>query len=58
MREHIKKCLDSLLSQTMPVQILVVDGGSTDNTINILEEYGSKIQVLNNPEKECHRLEI
>ena len=49
--KHIKKCLDSLLSQTMPVQILVVDGGSTDNTLSILEEYGSQIQVLNNPDK-------
>ena len=30
--QHINRCIDSLLSQTMSVEILVLDGGSTDNT--------------------------
>lgn len=35
----IKRCLDSLLNQTIPVEIIVVDDGSTDNTNSICENY-------------------
>ncbi|RJU85069.1 MAG: glycosyltransferase [Candidatus Poseidoniales archaeon] len=46
--QFIARCIDSLLSQTMPVQILVLDGGSTDKTLEILESYGDSIKVIDN----------
>ena len=45
----ISKCIDSLVSQTMPIDILVLDGGSTDKTLEILAGYGDAIKVVNNP---------
>ena len=50
-QSHIGKCIDSLLAQTFPVEILVMDGGSTDETLIILNNYGEKIRVINNPGK-------
>ena len=47
----ISKCIDSLVSQTMPIDILVLDGGSTDKTLEILAGYGDAIKVVNNPGK-------
>lgn len=36
----IKETLDSILSQDYrPIEILVLDGGSTDETVNVLESY-------------------
>ncbi len=40
----LKSCLDSIVTQLgNDGEILVIDGGSVDNTINIVESYGSKI---------------
>lgn len=40
----IKKSLDSLLNQTYrPIEIIVIDGGSSDGTLEILRSYGDKI---------------
>jgi glycosyltransferase involved in cell wall biosynthesis len=47
----ITRCIDSLLAQTMPVDVLVLDGGSTDNTLELLSKYGDSITVVNNPGK-------
>ena len=47
----INRCIDSLLAQTMSLDILVMDGGSSDNTLAILESYGDSIKVVNNPGK-------
>tara|TARA_B100000212_G_scaffold233915_1_gene177874 strand:+ start:21033 stop:22025 length:993 start_codon:yes stop_codon:yes gene_type:complete len=49
--EFIGRCIESLLSQTMPIDILVLDGGSTDSTLAILSEFGDKITVIDNPGK-------
>ncbi|MDC3290128.1 glycosyltransferase, partial [bacterium] len=49
--KFITRCIDSLLAQTMPVEILVLDGGSTDSTLDLLSKYGDSITVLNNPGK-------
>ncbi len=51
---YLKQCLDSLLSQTLNnIEIICVDNGSTDDSLNILKEYGDKhdnIVILVHPE--------
>lgn len=49
--KYIKRCVDSLLAQTFPLDILVLDGGSTDSTLEILQNYGDSIRVIHNPGK-------
>jgi glycosyltransferase involved in cell wall biosynthesis len=42
--EFIKRTIDSVLSQDYPnLEYIVMDGGSTDKTVEILKKYGSKI---------------
>jgi len=44
---YLEECLDSLLGQTEPAyEIIVVNDGSTDNTLEILENYGNKIKCI------------
>lgn len=47
--EYLEKCLQSIRNQTQPAEIIVVDGGSTDGTFAIANEYGC--QWLVNPLK-------
>ncbi len=53
----IAQCLDSVLEQTYPIQlmdIMVVDGGSTDKTCDIVTNYHTKysnIRLLHNPKR-------
>ena len=49
--QFIGKCIESLLAQTMPVEILVMEGGSTDSTKEILASFGDSIKVVENPGK-------
>ena len=44
--QFIGKCIESLLAQTMPVEILVMEGGSTDSTKEILASFGDSIKVV------------
>lgn len=40
---YLKECLDSLINQTLTdIEIICVNDGSTDNSLDILEEYQSK----------------
>jgi succinoglycan biosynthesis protein ExoA len=55
---YIQKCLESLLNQTFSkksFQIIIVDGGSTDNTLHIVERYLGKypdfISLHHNPKQ-------
>lgn len=50
-RSFVRDCLDSLAGQDYPsiVEILVVDGGSTDGTRSIVEQYGAPVRLIDNP---------
>ncbi len=43
--ENLRNLLDSILDQTLlPDEVVICDGGSTDNTCAILEEYQQRLQ--------------
>ena len=40
---YIRECIETVLSQTMEeIEVLCIDAGSTDGTLEILEEYAGK----------------
>lgn len=55
--KFIARCLDSVICQSYPFEdmdVMVIDGGSKDRTIEIVREYQKKysnIRVLNNPDR-------
>lgn len=42
----IRNCVDSLLNLEHTCKIAVIDGGSTDDTIEMLKQYGSKLDLV------------
>lgn len=46
--KYIEACLESVLRQTYPIEIIVVDNASADQTRAILVKYQDKIQVILN----------
>jgi glycosyltransferase involved in cell wall biosynthesis len=46
--KNIKACLDSV--KGLVNEIVIVDGGSTDNTVKIAKKYGAKIISADNPQ--------
>ncbi|WP_420317641.1 glycosyltransferase family 2 protein [Ekhidna sp.] len=42
----INKCLETLFQSSYPTEIIVIDNGSTDQTIPLLEKFGEKIQLI------------
>lgn len=48
--EYIERCIDSVINQTYKkIEIIVINDGSTDNTVNIIKKYNDKrIRLINN----------
>jgi len=50
--KYIRQTVDSVLNQTYPnFELIVVDDGSTDDTRQILEEYGERIRIGEHPQR-------
>src|SRR5512140_19683 len=48
---YIKRCLESILAQKYPCkEVVVIDNASTDGTIDILEQYEDRCQIVYNDE--------
>ena len=47
--KYIKKCLESIINQTYKnIEILIINDGSTDNTLNICKSYNDeRIRIIN-----------
>jgi glycosyltransferase involved in cell wall biosynthesis len=42
--KHLQQTIESVLGQTYPnVEYLIIDGGSTDNTVSIIKNYSSRL---------------
>lgn len=44
--KFIRQAIDSVIRQPVPVECIVIDGGSTDDTLDILKSYGERITWL------------
>lgn len=44
---YVAASVESVLAQsTPPGEVVVIDGGSTDGTLGILESFGSRVRVM------------
>lgn len=48
-REHLERCIDALLQQTMPTDILIIDNASTDDTADA-------VAAMDCARIRCHRM--
>jgi GT2 family glycosyltransferase len=48
--DHIVECLNSLSEQTQPLKIIVVDNGSSDDSVNIIKDGFPSVEVLEFPD--------
>lgn len=55
----LERCIKSIAKQDYPfIEILVIDGGSTDNTLEIARKFGAKTYFLRRPLGEARQLGI
>lgn len=51
--KYLSKCLDSIVNQTLKnIEIIIINDGSTDNSLEIIQDYASKderIKVIDKP---------
>jgi len=48
----IEAAIDSVLSQDYPrIEYIVIDGGSTDSTLEVLRRYGDRVQWVSEPDR-------
>ena len=49
-QDFIKQAIDSAINQTYQnIEVIVIDDGSTDNSLNEIESFGDRIRVESNP---------
>lgn len=49
-RPYLRECIDSALAQAYPnTEVIAVDDGSTDGSLEILREYGDAVRVVASP---------
>lgn len=47
---YLRECIDSVLAQTYhDIEVIAVDGGSTDGSLDTLEGYGGRVRVVHEP---------
>jgi len=52
MEGYLPRTIESVLSQDYPhIEYIVMDGGSTDGTMEILKSYGDRLQYFSEPDK-------
>lgn len=51
--DHMRDCVESVLTQTYPdIEYIVVDGQSTDGTVDLIQSYGTKIaRFISEPDR-------
>ncbi|MBI5804496.1 glycosyltransferase family 2 protein [candidate division TA06 bacterium] len=47
-QDYICHCLDSLFSQNHDLEIIIIDNGSMDSTLDILREYRTRVTIIAN----------
>ena len=48
---HLRRAIESVLGQDYkPIELIVIDGGSTDASIEILESYGERLRYITEPD--------
>ena len=48
-KKYIERCLNSIFRQSFRnYEVIVIDGGSTDGTLNLLKKYKKRIRLFRN----------